>query len=61
MDPMKNPNAINEDADQNLQVIGKMENVWSYNDWDECVWSEVTAEGEAEELENMYMTELECE
>jgi hypothetical protein len=54
-----NPNVIEEDANQNLQVVGEMENMWSYDDRDGCVWSKVMAEGGTEELEDMYMTEYE--
>jgi len=56
-----NPNAIDRvnhrGNEQNLQVVGEMENLWSYNDQDGCLWSEVLAEGGAEEMEDMYMSE----
>lgn len=54
-----NPNAIEEDNHQNLQVVGEMENLWSYNDRDGRVWSDILAEGPGgvEEMEDMYIFE----
>ena len=44
---------------QNLQVVGEMENLWSYNDHDGRVWSDILAEGPGgvEEMEDMYIFE----